>query len=321
MKHVVIGAGQIGSALTRELAARGEDVVVIRRSETPVAGARVVVSDVLNTDVLSRELASAGAVYHCIHAPYDHRAWRRDLPQREVAVMDAAARAGVPVVFPESVYAYGQQATCLHEGVGVAPCTPLGHVRADLLAARARHEARTASVVASDLFGPTANEGSVATLMIFRPLSRGRRAWVPANLDAAHSWTYLPDLAKAMIYAATHQPELSASMNGSSDLVVHAPTAEPRSCRQLATDAAAHLRHPARIGSVPVWPLAVAARFDATAREVHAQRYLWRERAVLHPGALSEAGLTPTPWSVSLKDSLSHPVMGDGRESGASRLR
>ncbi|MGO2883140.1 MAG: hypothetical protein ACTIC4_11035, partial [Corynebacterium variabile] len=56
------------------------------------------------------------AVFHCIHTSYDARAWAADLPAREQAVMDVAAEYGVPVVFPESVYAFGTAAQDLDDG-------------------------------------------------------------------------------------------------------------------------------------------------------------------------------------------------------------
>lgn len=305
MKHVVIGAGQIGSALVEVLRAGGGEVVVIRRSDAPVDGARVVASDLTDHRVLEEEFAGASAVHHCIRAPYDHRAWRRELVHRELRVMDVAAALGVPVIFPESVYAFGRGAADLYEGAKVEPCSPLGEVRAELLEARARHVARTASIVASDLFGPTANDGSVATVTMLRPLTRGRRAWVPADLDTPHSWTYLPDLAQAMVHAATHIDELGVSEGASRARVLHAPTGIARSCRQLVRDAGVELGRRAVVRSIPEWPLAAGAHLNVTARELHAQRYLWRRRAVLHPGVLTtEAGLRPTPWADALRESL-----------------
>jgi len=94
-----------------------------------------------------------------------------DLPDREQAVMDVTAEYGVPVVFPESAYAFGTAAQDLDDGPDdgpdggtaeravtgeVEPASPLGEIRARLLAARAAHPARTLSVVAADLIGPTA---------------------------------------------------------------------------------------------------------------------------------------------------------------------
>lgn len=308
MKHIVIGAGQVGSALVHALSERGAEVVVIRQSDLRVPGVRTVVADALDEDTLARELEGATAIHHCIHAPYDHRAWRRELPHRERAVMDVAAAMGVPVIFPESVYAFGHAAADLEEGNPIAPCTPLGDVRAELLEARSRHDARTASIVASDLLGPTANDGSVATLTMLRPLARGRRAWVPADLDAPHSWTYLPDLAAAMIHAGTHVDTLPMSCTATGDPILHAPTAEPRSCRRLAQDIGAALHRKTHISSVPEWVLAVGSHVNPTVRELHAQRYLWRSQVRLRPGQLTTtAGLRPTPWSTALQESSSTP--------------
>ncbi|WP_160165417.1 NAD(P)H-binding protein [Acidipropionibacterium acidipropionici] len=107
MKYLITGAGQIGSAIAQQLIDAGHDVAIIRRSEKPVPGtpsARVIAGDAGDTALLERELDGVDAVFHCIHAAYDADAWRKVLPGRELAVMDAAAARDVPVVFPESVY-------------------------------------------------------------------------------------------------------------------------------------------------------------------------------------------------------------------------
>lgn len=143
------------------------------------------------------------AVVHTVHAAYDHRVWRTELPPREQAVMGLAAGIGIPVVFPESVYAWGDAARDLTEGTPVAPTTPLGEVRIELLAARAAHSARTLSIVAADLIGPTAaTSGSMATALVVRPAAAGRRVWLPGDPAAPHALTQLPDLARALRHTA-----------------------------------------------------------------------------------------------------------------------
>lgn len=294
MKYVITGAGQIGQQLATDLVARGDEVVVVRRREGEVPGARMVRGDAGDREMLDGVLDGAAAVFHCIHAAYDARAWQRELPARERAVMDAAAGRGIPVVFPESVYAFGLQSDSLREGSTCMPCSPLGEVRAQLLAARHEHEATTVSVVASDLIGPTAGGGSVGTTTVIQPVVRGRTAWVIGDPDAAHSWTYLPDLSRAMIHTADQANSLAPT----GDAVLHAPTPQARSLRDLARDtaAAAGVRE-ARVRRVPSSVLAPGAPFSRLVRELRNQGYLWERPAVLQPGVLTtEHGLEPTDW-------------------------
>ena len=304
MRYLITGAGQIGRALTDHLRHHGHHVVVLRRAAAAVPGATDTVSgDCADRDLVAGAAHGTDAIFHCIHAPYDARAWARELPHREAAVMDAAARLDIPVIFPESVYAFGRAADDLIEGAPLAPCSPLGEVRARLLHARAEHSARTVSVVASDLFGPTAGDGSVATATVLRPVVTGRRVWVVANPELPHSWTYLPDLAAAM-HACAREARAIA-LDG--DAVVHAPTSATVSIREVAECAAeiANARTPVRVFEVPTGVLALAGALHPLTRALWQQRYLWQRPARVHPGRLErDHGLTATAWPDALAASV-----------------
>ena len=291
MHALITGAGQIGTQLASDLVADGHDVTVLRRGDGPVPGARVIRGDAGDRDALRSAASGAASIYHCIHAPYSSAAWRRELPQREAAVMDVAAELGLPVVFPESVYAFGPGARELSEDAPIDPVSPLGRVRADLLSAR------TASVVASDLVGPTARPGtSVILATVLNRVAAGRRAWVMGDPDAPHAVTYIPDLARGMISAA--------ALARSGGTVLVAPTGEARSQRRMAQDAATVAGSGApRVSRIPSAAFALGAPVSPVARELFHQRYLWNAPSALRPGRLvTELGLTPTPWSAVLAE-------------------
>lgn len=291
MRALITGAGQIGTQLARDLSAAGHEVVVLRRGTGPMAGARVVSGDAGDPPTLRAAAAGADAIFHCIHAPYSATAWRRELPHRERVAMDVAAELDTPVVFPESVYAFGLGARDLRESAPIAPVSPLGRVRAELLAARAAHPARTASIVASDLVGPTAHpKASVILATVLGPAAAGRPAWVFGDPDAPHAVTFIPDLTRAMIAAA---PLASAG-----DTLLIAPAPPALSQRQMVRDAAAAAGRAARpVRRIPAAALALGGAVSPLARELFRQRYLWSAPSELRPGRLTaEIGLVPTPW-------------------------
>lgn len=105
MKYLVVGYGQIGQELVRHLIERGDRVTVVKRSGmVQRRGVEVIQGDV--QDALP-ELSADGfdGVFNCMHAPYSARAWRDVLIPREKQLLEWAGE--VPVVFPESVYAWG----------------------------------------------------------------------------------------------------------------------------------------------------------------------------------------------------------------------
>ncbi|MGJ6980277.1 NAD-dependent epimerase/dehydratase family protein [Aestuariimicrobium soli] len=74
-------------------------------------------------------------------------------------------------------------------------------VRSDLLRARSASPTATVSVVASDFYGPRVR-GAHAGERLMVPLLKERTLTMIGNPRQPHSWTYVPDLAAAMVRAA-----------------------------------------------------------------------------------------------------------------------
>lgn len=305
MHHLVIGEGQIGRALIERARADGDRVTILRRSEVaPSPGIDRVAGDVLDPTALAAALTGVDAVHVVFHAAYDTRIWRRDLPPRELAVLDAAAERGIPALFPESMYGFQGEARNLVEGAGPTPLDAKGEVRIALLEQRRRHAAQTISLVASDLVGPTAvgTGAAVASAMIIERIAAGRRPVVVAAADAPHTLTHLPDLAAAMLHAARHAERLAPS----GDAVLHAPSAPARSQRELAALASSLLGQPDRRPlRIPILALRALSGVNTFARELSGISRIWSEPCVLQPGILTtQEGLEPTPWSQAVRSTV-----------------
>lgn len=215
-------------------------------------------------------------VFHCIHTSHDARAWATDLPDREQAVMDVAAEAGVPVVFPESVYAFGTVAQDLDDGTvegavrgDVEPASPLGEIRVNLLAVCAAHPARTLSVVAADLIGPTADPASSA----FHLLKVGSRRGGAAGVDARRPRC-------ATVGHLDPRPHRGDGCRGGAcgrtgsrghRRPPFAPTA--LTMTPAADGRGGRLDGRARVSHIPWWILRVAGVFSPMMRELRRQRY------------------------------------------------
>ena len=231
--HVVTGAGPVGSTVAQQLAEAGQRVRLLTRSgsgpEHPLVERRRV--DVSRPEQLDEALAGAVAVHHCIHGSrYDARTWRAELPVAERHVLAAAGRVGAVVVFPESLYSYGPVDGPITEDTPRTASTGKLGVRTDLLAQRAASPTPTVSVAASDFYGPLVRNAHAGERLVPTVLA-GRTMRVLGSLDQPHSFTYVPDLAAAMVRAAA-TPELW-------DSVLHAPTAPPVTQRELVERVAA----------------------------------------------------------------------------------
>ncbi|MFC0674758.1 NAD(P)H-binding protein [Brachybacterium hainanense] len=299
MHHLVIGEGQIGREIIDQARDRGDAVTVLRRSEAaPAPGVRRIRGDVLDPAALGRAIEDADAVHAAFHAPYDSRVWRRELPPRELAVLDAAARHDAPVIFPESMYGFQGEAARLAEGAAPSPRDAKGEIRVQLLETRRRHAARTASIVASDLIGPTAvgTGSAVACSLLMEQQAAGRRGLILGDPDAPHTLTFIPDLAAAMLHAARYPERLPA------DAILHAPSAPARSQRELARAAADLLEVPFRPPlTIPRLVLRALSPFHPLARELSGIAGIWYGPCRLEPGLLTtQEQLVPTPWEEAL---------------------
>lgn len=289
--QVVTGAGPVGTTIALRLAERGDDVRLLTRSgsgpDHPLIERRRV--DASRPEQLRAALDGATAVFHCTHgSAYAAATWRRELPATEKAVLDEAGRAGAVVVFPESLYAFGPVDGPMTEQTPRAADFGKPAVRVELLAARAASSTPTVSVMASDFFGPHALNAHAGERMVPTVLA-GKRVRVMGDPDAPHSFTYVPDLAAAMITAADNR-----SLWNSELMAPTGPAPTQREMAQAFADAAGV--GTAKVGRIPSVLLRGPALVSSSMRELAEMLYQF-ERPFVMDSSHSEdlLGLRPTP--------------------------
>lgn len=289
--YVVTGAGPVGWTVAEQLARQGKNVRILTRSRSGPEHPLVerVKADVRDGTQLRDAFAGATAVFHCIHgSSYTVDAWQAELPAAEQTVLAAAGEAGAVVVFPESLYSYSEPHRPMMEA---GPRTAEGGkrgVRTELLKARAAAPTGTVSVVAGDFFGPRVRTSHAGERMV-PTVTAGRKLLVIGSADQPHSFTYVPDLAAAMIHAAG-TPALW-------NKVWHAPTGPALTQRQLATafTEAAGVAAP-KVGAIPGWALRALGVFSKDMRELAELLYQFEHPFVMDSAASEAAfGLRPTP--------------------------
>lgn len=289
--YVVTGAGPVGWTVAEQLAAQGHQVRVITRSgsgpEHPLV--ERITGDAKDPEILRRVLAGADAVFHCIHgSSYTAAAWEAELPAAEQAVLSAAQDADAVVVFPESLYSYSEPGRVMTEDSPRGAAGGKRGVRTKLLRAREASKAATVSVVAGDFFGPRVRIAHGGERIV-KPILGGRSVSVVGSASQPHSFTYVPDLAAAMIAAAA----TPAAWNS----VWHAPTGPAVTQRELAQAFARAASVPApKVRALPGWVLRATGFFSTDMRELAETRYQF-ERPFVMDSARSEGvlGVRPTP--------------------------
>jgi nucleoside-diphosphate-sugar epimerase len=299
--HVVVGAGPVGSAAARLLAERGERVrLVTRRGTGPEHPAiERVAADASDAPALTRLAQGAEALYNCASPAY-HR-WPVDWPPLAAALLSAARDAGAVLATTGNLYGYGPVDAPMTEQTPLRPGGVKGGVRVRMWQdALAEHEAgrvRVTEVRGSDYLG--AGTQSIVTLLVLPWVLAGRRAVVPADLDAPHSWTYAGDVARTLVAAAGDERAWGRAW--------HVPTAPAASVRQLAARAATLAGAPApRLARMPAPVLWLGGLFDPTVRELRETAYQFRRPFVLDStAATARFGIEPTGTDAALAETIS----------------
>lgn len=296
--EIVTGAGPVGSTVALQLAEHGINVRLLTRSGSGPKHPRIERRrvDVSDREALRTATEGATAIYHCIHAAYNAADWERELPAAEKVILDVAASLNAVVVFPESLYAYNSDTVMTESDPRNVTGGKRG-VRATLLRAREVSATPTVSVVASDFFGPHVRTAHAGERMVPKVMA-GKKIRVIGSADQPHSFTYVPDLAAAMI-AAAHNPELWNS-------VLHAPTGPALTQRTIAEAFADAAGAPAaKVGVLPAWVLDTVGKVHTDTRELAEMNYQFTKPFVMNSTASETLlGLAPTPIDQAARETV-----------------
>jgi nucleoside-diphosphate-sugar epimerase len=199
--HVVVGAGAPGVSTAGLLADSGERVRVITRSGSGPKHPLIetVAADAADPGRLTELAQGATTLFNCA-APAYHT-WPAAFPPLNTALLTAAEHSGASYVMLGNLYGYGPVDGPITEDLPLAATGPKGRTRArmweDAIAAHRADRVRVTEVRASQFIGPGAV--SLFTLLVQPRVLAGDLAVVPADLDAPHSYSYVGDVAQALV--------------------------------------------------------------------------------------------------------------------------
>ena len=296
-RHVIIGAGAVGTATAEALIDQGHDVTVVTRtgSGPDRPGVTRVSADASDPFALARAVGAADAVYNCANPPY-HR-WPELWPPMADSMLEVAAKSGAVLVIMGNLYGYGPVDHPMIEGDPLAATGAKGRVRVAMweqaLEADRAGRVRVTEARASDFFGPGVVETSHFGRNVDRLLA-GRKVRVLGDPDAPHSWTYVPDVGRTLAVLGTDPRAWGRAW--------HVPTGPALSQRQLATRfcEVAGVRV-APVSGFPPGSLALAGLFSAQMRELKETLYQFDRPFLLDSSAVTDTfGITPTPLDEAL---------------------
>ncbi|MFW0871628.1 hypothetical protein [Rhodococcoides corynebacterioides] len=131
-RHVVVGAGPVGTHLARLLVARGSEVVLVSRRGVGVPGATAAALDAADTDGLTALTEGAVALYNCVN-PADYTQWQSVWPPIARSLRTVAERTGAVLAVTGCLYPYGPVPDgVMREGMPDAATDAKGVLRASM---------------------------------------------------------------------------------------------------------------------------------------------------------------------------------------------
>jgi nucleoside-diphosphate-sugar epimerase len=296
-KHVIVGAGPIGTATALLLMERGEEVVIVTRSGSGSTDPAVkrTAADASSSTRMAEVATGAVAIYNCANPAY-HR-WPTDWPPIAKALLIAAERSGAVLATVSNLYAYGPVAGPMTEDLPLAATGPKGRTRAEMwreaVAAYGRGSVRTTEVRASDYVapGPSSHLGD----RVVPRLLAGKSVAVLKSADTLHTWTAVGDVARLLVTVAGDERALGRAW--------HVPSNPPRTQREAVGDLCRVAGvDPVQVGEHPALLMRALRLVNPLIRELAEVSYQFENPFVLDSTAAQNTfGLAPTPWDEVLE--------------------
>jgi nucleoside-diphosphate-sugar epimerase len=297
--HLVVGSGEVGSALALQLAEAGKRVTVLTRSGrgpehqliTRVSG------DASNLNNLLQAAPSAVAIYNCVNPPHYNK-WETEWPPLADAFLEYAKQTGAVLATCSNLYGYGPTDKAMTEDMPLNGTWVNSRVRAQMwLDAKKLHDEgliRATEVRGSDYLSPGVQ--SRFGDRVVPTLKAGKSIGLLGGLDYLHTWTSPADVATLLRVVASDPKAWGKAW--------HVPSNAPKTQREVVADIAAVLGLPLpKVSSVPKVILRIIGLFNPFMRELNNGSYQFNAPFVLDDSTARNAfGLRPTPWDQIIKN-------------------
>lgn len=265
--NVIFGTGPVGMAVMDELHRNGRAVRMVNRSgktsEPLPSGVELIAGDVTDRDFAIRAAEGANVLYSAVNVLYSQ--WQATFPGLQAGSIAAAEANNAKLVVMDNLYMYGDpNGKPITEDMPYAAHTKKGQLRAqmarDLMAAHEAGRVQVAVGRASDFIGPRVVNSAMGADLVLKPAVNGQTARVIGDIDTPHSYTYMPDIGRAMVTLADHDDAYGQ--------VWHLPTPPAVPTRQMLQMIYDEAGHPLKVQPTPKWLLRVIGLFNRDLGEV-----------------------------------------------------
>ena len=269
--HTLLGGnGTIAKELIPILQAHGHQIRLFSRNPKMIAGTENVSGDVLNREDVLRAVKGSEIVYLLVGLEYSQKVWQSSWPVIMKNVIDACKTHGAKLVFFDNVYMYGRVKGRMTETCPFNPCSKKGRIRAEiselLLKEIGSGTLRALIARSADFYGPRAKETSVASILIFDKMKKGKKAQWFVDAEQPHSFTFTPDAAQGVYLLATTETAYGQTW--------HLPTAAPAPTgKEFVSIAAKYMHARNNIQVLPKWLIGAMGLFIPIMKELSEMLY------------------------------------------------
>lgn len=298
--QTILGAnGVIAKDLAKFLRAYTNDIRLVSRHPKKINETDILFSaNLLNMEEVIHACAGSEVVYLTAGIQYSYKVWKRDWPIIMDNVIEGCKRAGARLVFFSNVYSLGKVDGWMTESTPLNPSSKKGTVRKQIeerLLSEVRKGSLQAIVArAPDFYGPDC-PNSVAQIMVFDNLHKGKKPQWLVNARTKHSMIYTPDAARATAILGNTPSAFNRVWN--------LPTARPAlTGKDFMEQSAKAFGRPAGHTVLPTWMLYLIALFIPNMRGMLEMLYQNNHDYLFDSSDFEKTfGFTPTSYEEGIR--------------------
>lgn len=271
MQTILGAGGDIARLLAKDLKQYTDKVrLVSRHPERVNEDDELFAADLLNKDEVLKAVEGSEVVYLTAGLKYDTDVWQAQWPVVVQNVIEACLKHNSKLVFFDNVYMYDKDAIPnMTEESPINPPSRKGKARAEnvklINEAIANKGLKALIARSADFYGPDSKNG-ILNVLVLNNVVQGKQANWQADVNKIHSFTYVPDAAKATA--------LLGNTDSAYNQVWHLPTsAERLTGKQFIELATRTLNRKNSYMVLKPWMLSLAGIFNKTIRELVEMQY------------------------------------------------
>jgi nucleoside-diphosphate-sugar epimerase len=303
MQTILGSGGAIANHLAKELKNYSSEIRLVSRHPKKINDTdEIFVADLLNKDLINQAVAGSEVVYLTAGLKYDIKIWQRDWPVIMQNVIDACVQHNAKLVFFDNVYAYlSNEIPGMTEDSVKEPQTKKGKVRLNLLNMifdAIKNSGLHALVARSaDFYGKDVKTGFL-NFGVIDKLKKGSKAMWQSDVGKIHSFTYVPDAAKAVAILGNTPDAFNQEW--------HLPTSSQKwTGKDFINYIASELNAKPRYSILNKTMISLLGIFSTTVRELKEMQYQNNQDYFFNSSKFDEKfSFTPTTYEEGIKESV-----------------